>query len=358
MSRAGWRSLSTLCAAVMLAGCTTQTTPSAAPSPTPEALAHFSAPGIAFDYPALWVNETALYRTGGPVLGEADLPNVHGERLIAMLVDPGRGDVDTWPLILVSEYLHALPTDNPVGVRDTKIDGQWARREIASDGWGPNGDQRVERWYVAGPDGGFYSIWFQFPTDNLAWWRPRVDAVMASLTFTDWTLAPAPTVDGKIHYDTDVLGFDYPAGWQIYYPLPDQSTAGAVFLAVSSEPLGTCSDEFHCSNVPRTKGAVAVRFSWPTVMWEPDWSTANDTVAGLPAIRTDESWTTGTGGEYLSWGVRDGTRPNALISIDAALAPPDLPELRQTLADLVASVRITPPVDPSPDPPTTPESSP
>jgi len=91
-------------------------------------------------------------------------------------------------------------------------------------------------------------------------------------------------------------------------------------------------------------GAIALRFQSTSVMWQPDWSEANDTVGGMQAFRTDDSEATGEGHE---WAIRTDT--SAALAIDATLAAPDLPQLRQTLADLMASVRIAPTVAPSPD---------
>jgi hypothetical protein len=342
-----------LAVAVGLAACSTRlpltlsaATPSTAPLPTTSGLAHFTAPGIAFDYPSAWVDETATVRAGGPVLTEADLPAVRGHRFIVELVQPGPNGPDTSGSMFVSEYLHPLPTDNLVPVRDTKVGGLWARLAAAYDGDGASRNLRREEWYVAAPDGGFYMIMFLFPTADLAAWRPRVDAVMASVALSEWTLTPAPAINGRVHYDDGYLAFDYPLGWSIYYPVPAPTSAGEMVLAVSSTPLGTCTDGLRCAVAPRTTGAMAIRFESTTAMWRPDWSLVNDRIGGSQAIREDG---TEPAGEWHSWTLRNGTGPSAAMSIQASLAAPDLPPLRQALAELMATMRITPVVTPSPE---------
>jgi hypothetical protein len=352
MTRSGWRPMTAILAAALLGSCAQAGTPNSttqivAPTATSSGLAHFVAPGIAFDYPSSWVDETATVRPGGPVLGDADLPRVRGHRFIVELDKPGLNGGGNAGSMSVTEFLRPLPTDNLVPVRDTKVGGQWARRAAAYDGDGASRNLRNEEWYIAAPDGGFYRIRFLFPTADLADWRPEVDTVMASLAFSDWKLAPAPAINGRVHYDDGTLAFDYPAGWSIYYPLPAPTTAGEMVLVVSSTPLGTCTDGLRCAVAPRTTGAIAVQFESTTVMWQPDWTEANDTVGGMQAIRTDD---TGAIGEGHSWAVRNGTDAFASMSIYASLAAPDLPELRQSLADLMASVRITQAVAPSPEP--------
>ncbi len=360
---------------VLLTGSTPIVSPAVVPtatsadSPRPAAgLRRFEAPGITFDYPSAWNDQTDA----------TDSSMRPGMRRIAALTDgmtlcPGtswsgtgnatRGTCDErptkpgsmvlWVVEFANQPPHQQESPNHQTIAGYPVWGgqiQQSDDPYANIGWG-----------IEGPDRGLYYVTANAPVAELASRKAEVETILGTLRLTPWSI-PEEAVDGRVHLAFEEgFSFDYPAGWSVYYPLVF-SMRGAPLVTLASKPLMAPLVESPCpSGAPspsclhdplwepfipgaysQSPGTILITFSLGAVPGI-DWSAAPTTLAGQPAYH---SWGPASGGgadEDGFWSVRLG---DTGLGINASIIGPDAPALRATLDEVIASVKIDRPASP------------
>ena len=318
---------------------------SAAPSPSAEPTSFptgaFSAPGIAFEIPDGWTNQTS----------QLEQPTIQGTRYVGMLASG-------MTLCPIRPYSTAPPTPRPTGCSDqANLPGsaslaileythqfpfaQWNGKPVPNSRyptWGPVSDASPT-WLITAPDDGVYVLSLSAPESELHSRIPQISSMVKTIQLSAWEPAP-DVVDGRIHVDTQLgFSFDYPAGWGIYYP-QDISMMDAAVVTVASGPLNPC-DGHSCQRFTTPKETVAIEFRIGNGPTAPDWSNAPTTLGGAPAFRDDWGPRNATrADEGHSWSVR--LADPSVLGIYVSLRGPGLPALRSAMQDVLDSVRIGP----------------
>jgi hypothetical protein len=330
----------------LFAGATTRPAPTLAPN-QPAGFRHFEAPGIAFDYPASWINQSVTgYPTplGARYVGllARGLPRCPYATAATPSPSPGSsptcqdGVRDPGSLILwVAQITNPLP-GSPSPTTSITVAGR-----PASFSKFPT----ERRWTIFAADGSLYTLDASFPSQDEGARQSELDALIAGVVLSDWKPSP-PVVNGRIHLELlPGVSFDYPAGWAMYYS-GDASTMDSGLVIVSSRPLLAC-ESASCQRYMVPPGAIAIEFRVGGGPSAPNWSTAKETVGGEPAFRQDFTIPTADMDEGHSWSVRLAVSRRRVLGIYASLRGPDLPTLRQQLDDVLNSVRIPVPALPS-----------
>lgn len=310
--------------------------PSAASATTTPGLRTFVAPGITFDYPVGWTDQSAAI----------EYPPVGGVRFVAMIargmtVCSVRYDSTAAPtpqpstcesaaerpgtgIVSILEYTHPYPWLSLPGT-ETKIAGYSAWKQNATT------------WIIRGPDEGLYIVTLNAPSTDLASDARSIETMLESLRLSAWEATPI-AVDGKLHEDPERgFSFDYPAGWSRWYP-QDISTMDSAVVTIASGALAPCTTD-SCQNYVTPPGTVAIQFRIGNGPTPPDWSGATTTIGGQPAFKQDWGPINAAGAdEGHSWNVRL-TDPSVL-GIYASVSGPGLPELRAAMNDVLDSIRI------------------
>jgi hypothetical protein len=296
----------------------------------------FVAPGIMFDYPVGWTDQSAA----------VEYPAVGGVRFVALIargmtVCAIRYDATAAPTPQLStcesaadrpgtavvsflEYTHPYPWLSLPGT-ETRIAGY--------SSW----KQNATTWIIRGPDDGLYIVTLNAPSTDLAAAGDSIEAMLESLRLSGWETAPI-AVDGKLHEDPGRgFSFDYPAGWGRWYP-QDISTMDSAVVTVASGPLAPCTTD-SCQNYVTPPGTVAIQFRIGNGPTPPDWSIATATIGGQPAFKQDWGPVNAAGAdEGHTWNIRL-TDPSVL-GIYASVRGPGLPELRAAMNEVLDSIRI------------------
>ena len=331
----------------LFAGATTRPVPTPSPS-QPAGFRHFEAPGIAFDYPASWINQSvAGYPTplGARYAGllARGLPRCPYASVATPSPSPGSaptcqdGVRDAGSLILwVAQMTNPLPGDLPSTTPITVAGRPAWFSKFPTE----------RRWIISAADGSLYFLDASFPPQDEGARQSELDALIASVVLSDWRPSTPPVVNGRIHLEPlPGVSFDYPAGWAVYYS-GDVSTMDSGLVIVSSRPLLACKSA-SCQRYVVPPGTIAIEFRVGGGPGAPNWSTAKETVGGQPAIRQDFTIPTADMDEGHSWSVRLAVSRRRTLGIYASLRGPELPALRQQLDDVLNSVRIPVPDLPS-----------
>jgi len=335
---------------VLSSGSVLHSTPSVSPIPTAGTSA-FEAPGIAFEYPADWTDQTNAIQFTAPLGMRYPALMAHGVTVCPVTYDaaaptpkPGSCDVagarsPGSMFLAVYELLHQYPATASKASPATI-----AGYPVTESPLDPAGASST--WAVRSPDGGVYDFVLSAPHADLGARREDVRALLATLRLTSWE-SPPVVVDGHVRVDTrQGFSFDYRAGWSVYYPKDDSTTDGAV-VTVSSTPVQPPCVGDRCAGFTTPPGTVAVQFRIGRGPTPPDWRKATTTIGGQPAFL--ENWgpkNSAGADEGHTWNVRmaDGQ----VLGIYAALRGPDLPGLRKTLNELLATVQLSPQATPTP----------
>jgi hypothetical protein len=329
---------------VLMTGSSGPVVPQLSPSPLPSrdtatsavGPRTFVAPGITFDYPVGWTDQSAA----------VEYPTVRGVRFVALIVRgmtvcPVRYDATGAPtpqpstcesaadrrgtaIVSILEYTHPYPWLSLPGT-ETTIAGYSAWKQNATT------------WIIRGPDDGLYIVTLNAPSTDLASDGESIGTMLESLRLSAWETPPV-AVDGRLHEDPGRgFSFDYPAGWRRWYP-PDVSMVDSAVVTIASGPLARCTTD-RCQNYLTPPGTVAIQFRIGNGPTPPDWSTAPTTIGGLPAFKEDWGPVNAVGAdEGHTWSVRL-TDPSVL-GIYAGVRGPGLPELREAMNDVLDSIRI------------------
>jgi hypothetical protein len=338
--------------------------PGSAPAPTspvgtqPEVTANpnvraFRAPGIGFEYPKAWVDQSSAFASTTP-----------GRRLVALLtlglprcpatsvtlVGPTQVPIPCNPIaaapgtgrLFVTEEMDQLPGLHFPGTLVTIAGYRVWQRGVSSVAGQPTSVQ----WAIESPDRGIYHFSAEFPLADLAPRQAELEAMLASLRLSAWE-PPPPVFDEHVHLELGSFSFDYPAGWTVYYPTDFSMVDVAVVTIASTPVLPPCPSS--CRGFTSPPGSIVIEFRIGGGVSAPDWTKATATVGGQPAFRGDWGAENATGDEGHSWEVRLGGRGGrATLGIEASLRGPNLPELRTEMDEVLASVRITPVASPAP----------
>jgi hypothetical protein len=296
----------------------------------------FVAPGITFDYPVGWTDQSAAI----------EYPAVGGVRFVALIargmtVCAVRYDATGPPtpqpstceaeaarpgtaMVSILEYTHPYPW-MPIPGTETTIAGYSA--------W----EQNATTWIIRSPDDGLYIVTLSAPSTDLDADRDNIDAMLESLRLSAWEAAPT-AVDGVLHEDPGRgFSFDYPASWSRWYP-QDISTVDSAVVTVASGPLAPCTTDA-CQNYITPPGTVAIQFRIGNGPTPPDWSTAPTTIGGQPAFKEDWEPVNAAGAdEGHTWNVR--LADPSELGIYASVRGPGLPELRAAMNEVLDSIRI------------------
>jgi hypothetical protein len=330
------------------------TAPPAATSIPSAGFRTFTAPGIRFDYPAGWTDQT----------GSVAYPSVPGIRLVALLArgipvcPPTFGSVPTPTpkseacqiqatapgsmVLSVMELTHQLPGTHGRGTQKA-VAGYPAWETPAS--LDPVDPAWLE-WTILAPDGGFYIVSAGAPRADLAARKADVKTLLASLRLSAWE-PPPQVVDGHVHLDLPQgFSFDYPAGWIVYYPQDASMTSSGV-VTVTSRPVAPPCTNDSCQRFTTPPETVAIEFRVGALFAAPNWSDATATIAGQPAFRQDWGPSNVTRAhEGHTWSVRLTDRTS--LEIMVSLRGPNLPALRAAMEKVLASIRIAPQQSPAP----------
>jgi hypothetical protein len=322
--------------------------PAVTPTPTgPRPGFHrFEAPGIAFDYPADWTDQS--------VVGQ--FPTSTGTRFVGLLArrltlcplaqnaspkptpTPGSCRFDASPpgsmILTITENEHQYP-GALAGQVKTTIPGYpvWVPPHSSEPP-----DAVNSRWSVQAPDGGLYVFVASAPQADGAARQADIETLLGTVRLSSWE-APPQAINGLVHLDLpEGFSFDYPAGWTVYYP-QEVWHAGHAVVTVASTPVGPPCRDVWCQRFTTPPGTIAIEFSVGGGPVPLRWSDAHLTVGGQPAFRQDWGSSNVTGAdEGHSWTVRL-TDPSTL-GIDVSLRGPDLPGLRAAMDQVLGSVRI------------------
>jgi hypothetical protein len=322
--------------------------PSPAPRPSPTPLPSgsaattavdprtFVAPGITFDYPVGWTDQSAAIEY--PTLGGVRFVALIARGMTVCAVRYGATGAPTpqpstcesgadrpgTAIVSILEYTHPYPW-MPIPGTETTIAGYSAWKRNAAT------------WIIRSPDDGLYIVTLSAPSTDLDADGDTIGEMLESLRLSSWEAAPI-AVDGRIHEDAGHgFSFDYPASWSRWYP-QDRSMMDSAVVTVASGPLAPCTTDA-CQNYITPPGTVAIEFRIGNGPRPPDWSTAPTTIGGQPAFKED--WgpvNAASADEGHTWNVRL-TDPSVL-GIHASVSGPGLPELRAAMNEVLDSVRI------------------
>ena len=302
----------------------------------------FMAPGISFDIPDGWSDQTSA----------VEYPALPGTRFVGLLA---RG----MKLCPTRPYSTAPPTPKPtacseqadqpgsatVTILEYTHQFPWAHvngtpvPNSSYPTWGPIYESTNPTWIVQSPDGGQYLVNLMAPPGELDTGVAEISPMLKSLQLSAWEAAPE-VVDGRVHVDTQRgFSFDYPAGWTIYYP-QDISMMDSAVVTVASGPLEPPCSSDDCQRFSTPPGTIAIEFRMGNGPTAPDWSMATTTIGGQPAFGP-ENWgpQNATGAEEgHTWSAR--LADPSVLGIYASLRGPDLPALRAAMDDVLNSVRI------------------
>jgi hypothetical protein len=343
----------------------TSPAPSASPAVTPTAtqtassgpsagFRRFEAPGISFDHPADWTDQSdvnpqidgpgirslVVLARGLPVCREPEDSTKPTPDLNVCQTDATRpGSM----ILRISEYTRPYPGSFRNGTQHSIAGYPVWERATTSD---PEPTVWLY-WAVQAPDGGLYFFYVNAPQADVEARRSDVLTLLGSLRLSAWETGPT-AVDGRVHLDLPQgFSFDYPAGWNLYYS-QDWSMMDGSIVTVASKPITALCTTDGCHGFTTPPGATAIEFRGGNGPRAPDWKDAPLTIGGQPAFLWDD-WgpDNATGAdEGHSWGVR--LRDPTVLGINASLRGPNLPELRTAMHEVMDSIRITP--EPSPTP--------
>jgi hypothetical protein len=306
-----------------------------------DSLGVFTAPGITFDIPEGWSDQTSALES----------PSFPGMRYVGLVARGMRfchtvmystapptpkptacsqqADQPGSAVLFITEFTHQYPwpqSDAPP-VADSPYPA-----------WGPMSDSTSPAWLVQSPDGGLYFMRLEAPPGELDTRVREVTSMLESLQLSEWEPAPE-VVEGRIHVETQRgFSFDYPAGWTLYYP-QDVSMMDSAVVTVASGPLVPPCPDDSCQRFSTPPETVAIEFRVGNGPTAPDWSTAPTTIGGQPAFRQDWGPENATGAEEgHTWSVR--LADPGVLGIYASLRGPGLPALRTAMDDVLASIRI------------------
>jgi hypothetical protein len=318
--------------------------PSTAASPASAGPRTFGAPGISFDFPVGWSDQTSA----------VEYPTVAGMRFVGLLA---RG----MTFCPTRYYSTAPPTPRPTGC-ETSADQPGSATLVVLElthqfswthgsgtpttfagyrVWEPTVPASTQaEWTIQSPDSGLYLITLTAPVADIAADMTEVRSMFESLRLSTWEAAPQ-VVNGHIHVDPQRgFSFDYPAGWTLYYP-QDLSTMDSAVVTVASAPLLPPCSSGSCQRFTTPPAAIAIEFRVGNGPTAPDWSKAPTTIGGQPAFGP-ENWgpQNATGAdEGHTWSVR--LTDQSTLGIMVSLRGPDLPGLRAAMDEVLGSVRIS-----------------
>jgi len=314
----------------------------------------FEAPGISFDYPVDWIDQTST----------VEFPRVPGIRFLALLgrgmpVCPPRfgstskptpepGSCQEQATTPGSMVLSVLESTNPLP--GTK--GRGPKIRVAGySAWleplPPESQNPTSLdWTVQAPDGGLYAVSARVPRADLAARRTEIEKVLRSLRLTAWQARPE-VVNGHVHLELlEGFSFDYPAAWTVYYP-QDVSMMDHRVVTVSSKPVTPPCPSDSCQRFTTPRGAIAIEFRVGGGPTSPNWDAAPTTIGGQPAFLQPWGPQNATGADGgQAWNVRLTDRTS--LGIYVSLRGPNLPALRAAMRDVLASIRIAPQQSPAP----------
>jgi hypothetical protein len=323
------------------------TSPTASPVEPQAGFRTFEAPGIRFEHPADWIDQS----------GVVDYPSVPGTRFLAFFArgfslcpisyaatatpspEPGSCEVRaTAPgslTLTVVEYTKQLPGLEFPGAEMTEAGYPVWEQSMSAD----PADPASFRWALQAPDGGLYLFSAEAPRAELAALKTDIGAVLASLRLSAWE-TPPESVNGQVHLDLPQgFSFDYPAGWTLYYP-QDMSTVDLAIVTVASMPVEPPCVGDLCQRFTTPPGTIVIEFRAGNGPTAPNWSDAPTTLGGQPAFRQDWGPQNATGAEEgHSWSARL-TDP-LILGVYVSLRGPGLPELRAAMNDVLESIHIT-----------------
>jgi hypothetical protein len=335
--------------------------PTAPPSIEPTAprspstgVRRFEAPGISFDYPVDWIDQTST----------VEFPRVPGVRFVVLLgrgmpVCPPRfgstskptpepGSCQEQVLAPGSMVVSVLELTNPM----PGTTGRGPKRKVAGY---PAWEEQVSaepanptqlQWTIQAPDGSLYLVTAGFPRADLAARRTDIGKVLGSLRLSAWQ-APPDIVNGHVHLDSpEGFSFDYPAAWTVYYP-QDASMMDHGVVTVASRPVTPPCPSDSCQRFTTPRGAVVIEFRVGGGLGSPNWAAAPTTIGGQPAFLQPWGPQNATGAdEGQAWNVRLTDRTS--LSVYVSIRGPNLPKLRAAADEVLGSVRITALPSPSP----------
>lgn len=323
------------------------TSPTASPMEQLAAFRTFEAPGIRFEHPADWIDQS----------GVVEYPTLPGTRFLAFFArgfslcpisyaatatpspEPGlcemRATAPGSLTLTVVEYTKQLPGLELPGAEITEAGYPVWEQSMSAD----PADPASFHWTILAPDGGLLLFRAEAPRAELTALKADIGAVLASLRLSAWEVPPA-SVNGEVHLAfPQGFSFDYPAGWTLYYP-QDRSTMDSSIVTVASMPVDPpCKDDL-CQRFTTPPGTIVVEFRAGNGPTAPNWSDAPTTLGGQPAFRQDWGPQSVTGAEEgHSWSARL-TDP-LILGVYVSLRGPGLPELRAAMDDVLESIQIT-----------------
>lgn len=328
--------------------------PKVAPTPTPSSSASdgatrmFDAPGISFEYPREWDDQTDALQFIPPL----------GERYVGLFGDgftncpvtyddaaptpiPGscdQGDPDSpgEMTFSISESLRQYPWALSKATATTAAGYPMVEPDV-----GPYSQDNSAIWQLLAPDGGVYLFMVRAPVSELGARVEQVRALLATVRLSVWEAEPE-VVDGEVHVDTGQgFSFDYPGDWSVYYER-DVSMVDYGVITVSSVPLEPPCVGDECRWFTQPEDSTVMEFRIGSGPGPTDWSGAPLVIGGQPAFRSD--WDAAQMGVDAghSWRVRLLDSESSL-SVSASLRGDDLTHLRQDMMTLLSTITISPP---------------
>jgi hypothetical protein len=314
----------------------TETAPSA--PPLPAGFHRFTAPGISFLYPEAWTSQ--------PI--PTDFKDTWSHRYVGFLSDGApecwlvpsalptggsappcieSGEVPGSLQLHVSEYAHPVP-------------GEANYNRPLSLGASSTYEMRPGLWYVTDPGGGIYEFAFSTPSGEMDGRRDEIAALIRSITFTDWERPSLPSANGHTQLTTGYGTFSYSQDWVTYKFMPwyvNMAGTGPILL-FASKPLEPCIPADGCHLREPPNGAVVIQVSWVMGFGKPNWSEADTSIGGRPAISRTSSIDKGI--EHLGWTVQADDGGFATLDFDVALPADSEARSRQLLDEFLAGIDL------------------
>lgn len=305
----------------------------------------FTAPGISFLYPESWTTQ--------PIPSE--LQDSWSHRYLGFLSD---GPPECW-LLPTSPATGGGPTpctedgqapgslELDVSEYTDPVPGESNYGRPLSFAPSPTYEMAAGNWYVTDPGGGIYELAFSTPYGEAEGRRDEMVAIIRSITLTDWRRQPPPAVDGKTVITMGPATFSYPSTWTTYKFMPwyRNMVGSGPILLFASKPLEPCIPVDGCHLGEPPDGAVVIQIAWVSPAFRPNWSDADTTIGGRPAMSDTPSVFKGV--EHLGWSVQVDDSGNTALEIDAAMRPDANAGLRQQLDAFLTGMKLaaTPPTE-------------
>jgi hypothetical protein len=297
----------------------------------------FEAPGIAFDYPSDWVDQTSIAGESAKL----------GQRRVAALTlgmslcpgDEAPEPPASGPGGCVEEPFRLGELRFDVIENLSQYPGRWA----VADSGGLDHGLAAQHFIFEGRDGGMYQATLRVRADeSVERWvevEAMVRALLRSVITEPWE-SPPPTTEGTVRQSTPFeFSFLYPVEWARYFPRPPWGDERAV-VSVSSRVLDAPINCIPNSCLPYLlpPNTVVLELRLANSNSASYWRGARHTIGGQPAMRVAvEPWPPVLEDKVVVWRIRI---PDHTLEVLVHMRGPDFKSARLAAQGVLESIEI------------------